>query len=264
MPLTLPATIAGMIDLHIHLLPAIDDGPQDIGAALELAAAEVEQGVTALAVTPHVSEAYPTTAQAMFTALSALRAAISGAGIPLDVRAGAEVALDQVDRLSDEDLRDLTLGNTGRYLLVECPYAAWPMQLELQIGRLGALGITPLLAHPERSAGVQERGGVERLARAVERGLLVQVTAGSLSGRFGRTSKRTARALLDAGAVHVIASDAHNVDRRPPRMREATAEVGDAALASWLTEAAPGAILAGEKLPPRPEARSRRSILRRS
>jgi protein-tyrosine phosphatase len=252
-----------LIDLHIHLLPAVDDGPDGIDAALALAQAEVDEGVTAVAVTPHVSENYPTTAQQMFTALSGLRAAVAAAGIELDVRGGAEVAVDRIGMLSDQDLIDFTLGGGGGYLLVECPYGAWPMELELHIGRLSALGIRPLLAHPERSAGVQAGDGIERVARAVDRGVLVQVTAGSLSGRFGGSAKKCARALLDAGLVHVLASDAHNVDRRPPRLAEAAQEVGDAELAHWLTDAAPLAVFNGEPLPQRPQQARRRFWSRR-
>ncbi|MGH2905864.1 MAG: tyrosine-protein phosphatase [Solirubrobacterales bacterium] len=252
-----------MIDLHIHLLPGIDDGPATIDESLLLARAEADEGVTALTVTPHVTENHPTTPQQMFTGLSELRAAVAAAGIELEVRGGAEIALDRIERLSDQDLRDFTLAGNQRYVLVECPYAAWPMELELHIGRLAQLGIRPLLAHPERSAGVQSDEGLERLELAVDRGLLVQITAGSLSGRHGDTPKRTARTLVERELVHVIASDAHSHDQRPPRLAEAAEAVGDEALAQWLTVGAPGAIFAGAAIPDRPERQKRRSLFRR-
>jgi protein-tyrosine phosphatase len=242
-----------MIDLHIHLLPGIDDGPATAEGTVELARACVEDGVTALAVTPHVSDNYPTTPDAMEGALAEARYALAAAKVPLEIHGGAEVAIDRMASLTDDDLKGLTLGGSGKYMLLECPYAAWPMELEPQAQRLAVLDIRVILAHPERSAGVQADGGIDRLARAVERGVMVQLTAGSLSGRFGRTAAATASELIDRELVHVISSDAHNVDRRPPRMGEAAAELKDEQLAQWLTTDAPGAVLRGDRLPPRPE-----------
>lgn len=248
-----------MIDLHIHLLPGIDDGPADAAGTVELARACVEDGVRAVAATPHVSEKYPTTPARMRQGVEEARAAIKAAGVPLTVYGGAEVAIDQMARLSDDDLRGLTLGPTEGFILLETPYAAWPMDLETQVGRLATLGIRGILAHPERSAGVQGAGGIDKLELAVSRGLYTQVTAGSLAGRFGRSAKNTANGLLQRELVHMISSDSHNVDRRPPRMGEAAAEVGDPELAKWLTADAPLAIVRGERLPPRPPAPARSS-----
>lgn len=248
-----------MIDLHIHLLPGIDDGPADAAGTVELARACVADGVRAVAATPHVSEKYPTTPARMRQGLEEAREAIEAAGVPLTVYGGAEVAIDQMSRLSDEDLRGLTLGPTEGFILLETPYAAWPMELESQVGRLATLGIRGILAHPERSAGVQDPGGVDKLELAISRGLYTQVTAGSLAGRFGRTAKNTANELLQRELVHMISSDSHNVDRRPPRMGEAAADVGDPELARWLTTDAPLAIVRGERLPPRPAPPERSS-----
>lgn len=246
-----------MIDLHIHLLPGIDDGPADVAGSVELARACVADGVRAVAATPHVSENYPTTPERMRQGVLETRAALEEAGIDLKVYGGAEVAIDQVGQLSDEDLKALTLGPTEGFMLLETPYAAWPMDLENQLGRLATLGIRGILAHPERSRGVQAPGGIEKLEFAVSRGLYTQVTAGSLSGRFGGSAKAAATELLHRELVTVIASDSHNIDRRPPRMGEAAAEAGSVELAKWLTTDAPLAIVRGERLPPRPPAPER-------
>lgn len=241
-----------MIDLHIHILPGLDDGPPDISGTLALAQACVEDGVRAVAATPHVSADHPTRPRQLAEALQHTRQAIASAGLPLEVLGGAEIAIDQLSLLSDQELLVLTLGQSGAYLLVETPYSAWPASLEDHLGRLAKLGVRAILAHPERSAGVQEPGGLKKLESAVARGVYAQVTAGSLAGRFGRTAQATARSLIERDLVHLIASDAHNVDRRPPRMSEAVAAIEDPALAHWLTEAAPDAILRGQRLPPRP------------
>ncbi|MBJ7354151.1 MAG: hypothetical protein JHC98_04940 [Thermoleophilaceae bacterium] len=243
-----------MIDLHIHLLPGIDDGPADAAGTVALARACVADGVQAVAATPHVSENYPTTPGRMRQGVIEARAALEAAGVPLKIYGGAEVAIDQLGRLSDEDLMALTLGPTEGFILLETPYAAWPMDLDNQLGRLAKLGIRGILAHPERSRGVQAPGGIEKLELAASRGLYTQVTAGSLSGRFGGSARAAANAMLQRELVTVISSDSHNVDRRPPRMGEAAAEVGSAELAKWLTTDAPLAIVRGERLPPRPPA----------
>lgn len=241
-----------MIDLHIHILPGIDDGPDDAAGTVELARACVADGVQAVAATPHVSERYFTSPERMQQGLAEARAAVKEAGVELKIYGGAEIAIDQMTRLTDGDLRALTLGPGGSFALLETPYAAWPMELETQTGRLATLGIRAILAHPERSAGVQASGGLDRVEAAVNRGVCVQITAGSLGGRFGSTAQSTARALLDRGLAHMISSDAHNTDRRPPRMSEAAQSVGDPALAKWLTVDVPLAVVSGERLPERP------------
>lgn len=256
-----------MIDLHIHLLPGIDDGPADVAGTVELARACVEDGIQAVAATPHVSQKYPTTAERMLQGVDEARTAIRAAGLPLKVYGGAEVAIDQLAHLTDDELKALTLGPTEGFILLETPYAAWPMDLDNQLGRLATLDIRGVLAHPERSAGVQAPGGIDKLELAVSRGLYTQVTAGSISGRFGRTAKTTAQKLLERELVHVISSDAHNVDRRPPRIGEAAAELGNPELARFLTVDAPLAIVNGDRLPPRPAGptpRQRRKLFGRS
>lgn len=248
-----------LIDLHIHLLPAIDDGCGDLDATVALARAAVEDGVSAVAATPHVNASYPTTPQAMLAALDATDAALRAAGIPLDVRPGAEIALDRVDELSDAELRAFSLGGSGRYVLLESPFAAWPIDIELRTGRLAQLGMRTVLAHPERCRGLQTDSGVEILRSAVDRGMLVQVNAGSLVGRFGKPSRTAAEAFMAAGLVHLLASDAHDAVNRPPRMTDVAKAVGDDELANWLAEAVPAAILAGADLPPRPERAKRQN-----
>lgn len=240
-----------MIDLHIHLLAGIDDGPATIDGSVTLARRCLAEGVTEVAVTPHVSEAYPNTSQVIECSLKQLRERLREESIPLGVASGAEIAIDRMPSLSDAELIRLSYAGAGKYALLEFPYAAWPMDLDRQIGRLAKLGMRAVFAHPERSAGVQEQGGVDRLASAVARGSLVQVTAGSLAGRFGRTAKATAEELLRRDAVHLLASDAHNTDRRPPRINDATARTAEARK-HWLTEAVPRAILDGAPIPAKP------------
>jgi protein-tyrosine phosphatase len=245
-----------VIDLHSHVLPGLDDGAQTIEDSCELARAARADGIATIAATPHVRADYPTTADQMEAGVETVRRALAGAGIPVEIVPGGEIALDALPGLSREDLARFTLGASGRYLLVEFPYGGWPLDLEHRVFELLASGLTPILAHPERTRDVQN--DPKRLARAVAGGALVQVTAAAIDGRLGRNPKGAATRLIELGLVHVLASDAHTPDIRAIGLSKALEEVGDEALGRWLVEDAPAAILAAEDLPDRPAGSRRR------
>lgn len=249
-----------MIDLHSHILPGLDDGARSDEEALEIARAAVADGVLTMAATPHVRSDYPTTPAAMENAVAALRASLAAAGVALDVRGGGEIALDRLGDLSAEELRRFGLGGT-RYLLLETPYSGWPLGIAEQLFRVQLAGFVPVLAHPERNGDVAADPG--RLTALVEAGALVQLTASSLDGRAGRTAALTARRLLDSGLAHLVASDAHAPAVRGIGLSLAVEAIGDLALARWLTELVPAAILAGAPLPERPPSARRRRFRRR-
>ncbi len=200
-----------MIDLHSHILRGIDDGARTLEDSLEIARAAVSDGITVIAGTPHVRDDWPTDAGVMEHRVAELRAELQLAGIPLDVRAGGEIAIEWLARLSVEELRRFGLGGNPRYLLVETPYYGWPLGLEDALFSLRASGIRPVLAHPERNAEVQAQP--ERLVSLVQSGALVQVTAASVDGRIGRRAggrdgrsgggrrRRAARRVADPGGA---------------------------------------------------------------
>ena len=241
-----------MIDLHTHILPGLDDGARTLDEALDMARAFVADGVTAIAATPHVRDDYPTSADVMLRAVEALRRALEDAGVPLAVLPGAELAVDWIARLDEAELGRLSLAGSGRYILVETPYYGWPVELVERLLRLRVAGFTPVLAHPERNGEVQAAPSL--LAPLVHGGTLVQVTAASLDGRLGARTRETALRLLATGLAHVVASDAHTPDVRAAGMRSAVEAVQDAALAEWLVEDVPRALVAGKDVPPRPPA----------
>ncbi len=242
--------VGAMVDLHLHLLPAIDDGPADAAATVALAEALLADGVSVAIATPHVNARYRNTPATIERAATSVAEPLRGRG--LELKTGAEVSLDRFADLGDGDLFALSLGGAGRHLLVECPHAAWPLDFELHVARLASLGLTAVIAHPERCAGVQH--DATPLRRLIERGVLVQVVAGSLTGDAGSAARKTAQDLIASGDAHIIASDAHGARRRPPKMLEARAKVKDETLAQWLTESVPRAIYEGVELPPRPAA----------
>ena len=240
-----------MIDLHTHVLPGIDDGARSLAESRALALDAAGQGVSVLAATPHVRDDYPTTPEMMEDAVAAVRADFTEQGIPVEVLHGAEIDLGLLWAIPPEELRRLTLAQTGRYLLLEVPYRGWPLALESAVKRLVELGVTPLLAHPERNPEVQDRP--DRVGALVEEGALVQVTAASLDGGRDRAAQAAALRLLDLGLVHVLASDAHGSHISREGLGAVARSLGDQALARYLTVEVPGAIIAGEPVPERPQ-----------
>jgi protein-tyrosine phosphatase len=240
-----------MIDLHSHILRGIDDGARTLDESLDIANAAVAGGITVIAGTPHVRDDWPTDAGVMEYRVAELRAELLERQVPLEVKPGGEIAVEWLERLSIDELRRFGLGGNPRYLLVEAPYYGWPLGLANRLFSLIASGITPVLAHPERNPEVQV--APEVLLQLVDAGVLVQVTAASVDGRIGSEAMDSARLLIDKGLAHMLASDAHNASVRAVGMASAVSAVGNAELATWLTEDVPSAILSDSQIPPRPE-----------
>ena len=249
-----------MIDLHTHVLPGIDDGPELLAGSVAIAEIAAHAGTRTLVATPHLRADHPDVRPAELAGRAAeLTAHLRGRGLPLEVLPGAEVDLETAAALSDDELALASLAGNGRDLLVETPYGPLPDDFEASVLALAARGFRLTLAHPERSPDVQAR--VETVGALVEQGVLVQLTARSLVGRGASGS--AARALLERGWAHVLASDAHALDRRPPdlgaRLRQAADALPHAAAElEWMVTVAPRAILDGVPLPERP-ARQRRA-----
>ena len=252
-----------MIDLHTHVLPGVDDGARTLGEARAIALDLASQGVTVMAATPHVRDDYPTTPDEMEEAVAEVRADFEAHRVPVEVVHGAEVDLGLLWAIPQEELPRMTIAQTGRYLLLEFPYRGWPFALDSAVKQLVGLGVTPLLAHPERNPEVQDRP--DRVRDLVESGALVQVTAASLEGSRDRAAQAAAFRLLaaqryqalvrllDLGLVHVLASDSHGPHISREGMAGAAALLDDPELARYLTVEAPGAIVAGEPVPARPQ-----------
>ncbi len=203
-----------MIDTHLHILPDVDDGPETMEESVALARVLVQEGVHAAIATPHFNDLFPRRSAAEIRErVNELQQVLDRQGISLRLFAGHE-ALIQPGLVEDIQAGRLATLNGSRYLLLELWNQSWLPETERVIFDLRAIGITPMLAHPERYRVFQKEP--ERIASLLLQGVLIQITASSLVGMQGRTAQRSAEALLKRGQVHCIASDAHGLHRRPP------------------------------------------------
>ena len=249
-----------MIDLHCHILPGIDDGPATQEESLALARAAAAAGTRAIVATPHVSWDYPANSAASIAdGVARLQEALAREQMPLELYTGAEIAMTRAAELADEELVALRLGGPeGTHLLVECPLSLTAAGFDALLALLRSRGHEIVLAHPERCPAFQrDVGAYERL---IAQGMLGQVTAGSLVGRFGRAVQELADHLVREGLAQDIASDGHSAEQRPPSIRPELIEAGYAEQADWLAREVPNAVLTGAPVPsapPMPEPRPR-------
>ena len=212
-----------MIDLHCHLLPGIDDGAKNLAMSLDMAGRACADGITTTVCTPHIlPTVYENEGPEIKTAVTSLQQSLATAGIPLRLLSGADVHMvpDLVSGLKQG--RILTLAGS-RYLLLEPPHHVMPPQFDDCIFRLQSAGYVAILTHPERLSWIEAQ--YASIRRMVYKGVWIQLTASSLTGRFGRRPRYWAERMLDEGLCHVLASDAHNVSTRPPHLASAWATV---------------------------------------
>jgi protein-tyrosine phosphatase len=239
-----------VIDLHTHVLPGIDDGPETIEGSLALVRAAVADGTRVMVATPHVNWHHPNDAATIARLTAELNERLRLEGIAMEIRTGGEIAMTRAEDIESDELERLRLGG-GPWVLLEPPFTPIVTGLDGVVAALQNAGHHVLLAHPERCPALhREPQLVESLVR---NGVLTSVTAGSLVGRFGGEVRRFARRLVEQGLVHNVASDAHDAIKRPPGMAAELAEAGFGALTDWLTQAVPAAILSGAEIPARPE-----------
>ncbi|MGH2902532.1 MAG: tyrosine-protein phosphatase [Solirubrobacteraceae bacterium] len=239
-----------MIDLHCHVLPGIDDGPETIAGSVAIARAAAAAGTRTLVATPHVSWRYPNDADTIARLVDEVNVHLVTAGVELNVRPGAELAMTRLIDIEPEQLPRLCLGG-GPWLLLEPPFTAVATGLDMIVDDLQRHGHRVLLAHPERCQAFHR--DPKLLGSLVRGGVIISITAGSLVSQFGETVRRFALDLARDGLIHNVASDAHDDVKRPPGMAAEIERAGLGPLAEWLTQEVPAAILAGEEtIPPRP------------
>lgn len=208
-----------MIDIHTHILPGVDDGAENWNDTLLMARAAVAEGITTMIATPHHANGkFTNIAAEVAEHILRLNEQLIAAGVPLTIRAGQEIRVhdDLLDAWNRKELLSLADSN---YLLIEMPSSRIPKAMHELIHELSVMNLKPIIAHPERNAEIVQHP--ERLAELIERGAYAQVTTHSLLGGFGRKIEKSAWSLCRSGLIHVVSSDAHHVERRGFRLREA-------------------------------------------
>jgi len=241
-----------VIDLHAHVLPGLDDGPKDLAQSLALTRSAANNGVEVIAATPHLRTDHPLVRSSEIAErCSLVNRHVLEESQGIRVVPAAEVDLLWAQSASDESLREASYGQRATDILVETPYGHLSPGFEESLLRFASLGLRILLAHPERNEGFHRDRA--RLAALVENGVLLQITARSLTGASRDTrAQALALWLVQRGLAHVIASDAHSADgRRQPDLAAGVAAAARVAprRAGWMVTDAPAAILAGEDLP---------------
>ena len=208
-----------MLDLHCHLLPGVDDGPQTMADALALARHAVADGIRAAVVTSHVHPGrYHNNRSSLRAVLDAFTAQLTNAAIPLKLKLGGEVRFSDelIELLAEGELPFLGEVDGYRILLLEFPHEMLPVGADKLVTLLLRQRIRPLIAHPERNKTVM--GDLGRLRPFADMGCWMQITADSLVGGFGKAAESTAWAIFEAGWNCYLGSDGHNLAHRPPRL----------------------------------------------
>lgn len=242
-----------MFDIHYHLLFGVDDGPKTLEESLALAEASIAEGVTHIVCTPHSNDKYRFDPAVNRERLSLIEERLGGR-LTLGLGCDFHLSYDNIENLYKDKAR-FTI-NGKQYLLVEFPDFGIATNMEATFYEMTMSGVVPIITHPERNPTLQK--DPSRMTEWIRLGCLVQVTASSLMGRFGQRAQAMSRDLLKKNWVHIIASDAHGVERRSPSMSKAYAvlqsEYGRQT-ADRLCIENPKAIFFGEPLAEQPEPR---------
>ena len=241
-----------MVDIHSHILPEVDDGSKSWETSVAMCRMAADDGITHQVATPHANDRYHYDRVYLQSLVDHLQSLVGSA---LTISLGCDF------HLSYENLQDV-LANPARYaigsthyMLVELSNYSVPPQTSECFTQLGDRGMTAIITHPERNPILREN--LERVVEWAEQGCVIQVTGSALTGFWGERVRRAAHWLLEHDAVHVLATDAHDLEKRIPVLstaREAAAKLCGEEVSAALVEGNPGAIIGNQPLPyfPRP------------
>lgn len=205
-----------MIDIHCHILPKLDDGPETIEMACEMAETAIAEGVTHVIGTPHANDTHRFDPALVRSRRDELQARFEGR-LTLATGCDFHMSFDNLQNIRTDAAR-YTL-NQKNYLLVEFAAYSIPPSMDQALHELQLAGLRPIITHPERNPLL--RAQQDRLFQWLRQGCHVQITANALLGKWGAAAQEAAERWLDGGAVHFLASDAHNVTTRPLKLKEA-------------------------------------------
>jgi len=251
-----------VVDIHSHILPEVDDGPKSWETSVAMCRMAAADGITHQVATPHANDRYHYDRTYLQSVLDHLQSLI---GPSLTLSLGCDF------HLSYDNLQDV-LANPARYaiegshyMLVELSNYSIPQHITDCFTQLGDRGITAIITHPERNPILREN--LQRVLEWAEQGCVIQMTGSALTGFWGERVHRAAHWLLEHDAVHVLATDAHDTEKRMPVLsiaRDAASEICGQEIADALVEANPAAIIHSQPLPyfPRPVTGSYRKSSR--
>jgi protein-tyrosine phosphatase len=241
-----------MFDLHQHLIYGVDDGSPDLETSVAMAHEAVMEGVTHIVCAPHANDRFPYQAEVVEERMAELRSELKGV-MELSLGCDLHLSAENIFAALAAPLR-YSINGKG-YLLIEFSLGEITPQMNEALFRLQEAGYTLIVTHPERYATVHRNPGL--IGEWLRKGCLMQLTAGSLYGRFGPAAEELANEMLDQNWVHFVASDAHQLKWRPPHLKKAYDHVlrrsgAEAANRLFLTN--PKAAVEGAEWPEQPEA----------
>jgi protein-tyrosine phosphatase len=211
-----------MIDLHAHILPELDDGPETLEDALMMCGMALQDGIRTVVAMPHsLNGVYRNDRETILRAVDDLRDGLRSAGLEIEIQPGSDVHVNPDILQMIEDGRLMTINNTGRAIMLEFPDYFVSEAMCRFLESVVHEGVIPVISHPERIAQFRDFG---LLREMIGLGAFTQVTAMSLTGEFSPEIQKRTRSMLKKGLVHVIATDAHSIHHRPPILSRAFGE----------------------------------------
>lgn len=252
--------VRAMFDIHYHLLFGVDDGPATLEESLRLVEASIAEGATHIVCTPHANHRYRFDPATNERHLAILRERLDGR-IELGIGCDFHMSLENIEDAVRNPAKYTINGR--QYLLVELPEFFLFQSISDRLRQLSAHGMVPIITHPERNRLLRTEPGY--LDQWIGDGCLVQVTAGAVLGRFGRGVEGFSNHLISRNRVHLIASDAHSMEWRPPAMAGAFEWLKihhGPEMAELLSIRNPRAVFFGEAIRDRPEDAERHTHAR--